>query len=85
MHGLVTGFGRSVGQLAVAIATWWARRRSIASPLRRLPVMVGNSGSLAAPGHSLSHACKIALVSATSGVRRSFLPLPMVCTLALSS
>ena len=44
--------------------------------------MVGNSGSLAAPGHSLSHACKIALVDATSGVRRSLRPLPMVCTLA---
>ena len=44
--------------------------------------MVGNSGSLGAPGHSLSQACRTALVDDTSGVRRSFLPLPMVCTLA---
>ena len=53
---MVTCLALSEGQLVLARATWWARRRSIASRLRRLPVMVGNSGSLGAPGRSPSQA-----------------------------
>jgi hypothetical protein len=42
---MVTRLVPMEGQLAVASVTWWARRFSIASRLRRVPVMVGNSGS----------------------------------------
>jgi hypothetical protein len=37
------------GQPAAALVRWMARRRSIASRLRGLPVVVGNSGSSGAP------------------------------------
>jgi Phage integrase, N-terminal SAM-like domain len=79
---MVICFPCSEGQFAAARATWWARRRSIASRLRRAPVMVVNSGSLGAPGRSVSQPLRTARVGGTSGVRRSSLPLPMVCTLA---
>ena len=47
-----------------------------------LPVVVGNSGSPGAPRRSPNQALRTALVVGTSGVRRSFRPLPTVCTLA---
>ncbi len=56
------------GQLALASCRWWARRRSMASRLRRFPVMVGNSGSVGTPGRSSSQAFRTAVTVVRSGV-----------------
>jgi len=69
---MVTRFPWSEGHFAAASVMWWARRRSIASRLSRTPVMVGKSGSVGAPGCSLSQPLRTAVVAGTSGVRRSF-------------
>ena len=42
----------SDGQCCAAAAAWMATRRSMASGLSRLPVLVGNSGSHARPARS---------------------------------
>lgn len=70
------------GQLIAARVRWWARRRSMASLLMRLPVVVGKSGSVGAPARSAIQALRSARIAGTSGVRRSLRPLPMVWALA---
>ena len=54
----------------------------MASRLSRVPVRVGNSGSLGAPARSSSHALSTDRIVGVSGVRLVFLALPMVWTLA---
>jgi hypothetical protein len=44
----------------------------------------GKSGSIGAPGRCRSQSLRTACVAGTSGVRRSFLPFPTVCTLVRS-
>ena len=65
-----------VGQVIAAVAAWRLTQSSMASWRIGVPRRVGNTGLPGPPGFSPSHAARTATVLRSSGVTRSFLPLP---------
>src|SRR5258708_40059117 len=67
---MVTRLALMEGQPRAARVTWWARRRSIASRLRRLPVVGGNSGSAGGGGGGVGGGVLGARLGVGGGRRR---------------